>query len=765
MKLYRLCITLLTALLAYDTQADFSHKRPTPPNHTKKNVTEHFQTSITPLEINTNGTRTIDQPGHYYITGDTDFDPVNGGESPIIQIKSSNVTLNLNGKKIHQATGHTGSNVVGIEIGFTSSEQMTNEQIANVVVHNGSIHDCSGAGIIVHQNCRNITLSQLSILDCAFGGVIVGYNPFDIPTTYPSIFDAQETIRFVDPATGSSNSTKDILIENVYVSGVTGYYNTTTDVFAHAIGIQLVDVLNFQILDTISNSSQYSAPNNTKQSNTDPGGYYNPNRSGYNGYGVQLIRCQNGHIQNSECSNTLGYSAYGFLFEQSHNITCINCFANHTTADADPIETSAQSTTFNFMHHRDLGRAAGFMLHDSSNNTFDNCSALYTKGTREAAGFWLRRYIIMTSTTSIPNSQQFDPTILQPQITANNTASNVDLGNILLVPAIPSMIPTKGAGYEVPTTALYIAHGGSNCNHVINSQARHTSSLYLAAHGFLSQGNNNNSFTHTLAQNSTSGIGASSYAATNSISDFDTDTGVWSLVEYDKYKNPHTDQIIQYASGISLECTRLPLSEWNNGLQLKTPSTMGNLVFLGVVVNTTPAYAIPCWSETCSTISDGSYSENYGSVVGTGAGILINGGYKSIIKKNWISCNHSSTLGVTPDICNTASGIGAQGGYGILDLARNSTSLIMENLAYANETIQPKTVSGLTNYIEGANYHATYTDTTLKVPVEKASIGDFSPFNILTPFSNFEWECATTNPSYTLEPRKRIESVPKIFTI
>lgn len=109
-----------------------------------------------------------------------------------------------------------------------------------------------------------------------------------------------------------------------------------------------------------------------------------------------------------------------------------------------------------------------------------------------------------------------------------------------------------------------------------------------------------------------------------------------------------------------------------------------------------------------------------------------------------------------------------------IDLALNSTTLAIENLAFANQVIKPKTVTiccdgtpliGFGNYIEGANYHVKYTDAGLSLPVESASIGDFSPFNTLTPFSNFEWECSTLNPMYMIKDKMLVEAVARVFTL
>ncbi len=768
MKRYILKLSLYACLWTISSYPIPISKRPAASNHNQVLTTPVFQTSITPLEINTSGTKTISTPGEHYITNHVNFDPItNPADDTILHITTSNVRLNLNGKKISHSSANSTTHLKGIVI---------DPNLDNIVIYNGSIHDCSGAGIVIGQGCSNISIFNVSILNPGLTGIVIGYDPFDTGT-YTSVHQGQERIRFTDPANEPTYPTQDIILENVYVSGAAGYYDAATDIFSNAIGIQIADVKNFQLLNCLSNSNKYSAPDIIKNSSTDPGGHYLSTRSGYNAYGLQCIRCQNGHIENCEASDNQGYMACGFLLERCQSINFINCVAHHNEAEGDPVQhRTLLTTTFDFIAHRDIGRAAGFMLHDSSGNNFVGCSAFYTKGTREAAGFWLRRYSMLSSSTLIPNSQLYDPTIIQDQVTIPGVAANVDIGSVLLLPPTPESIPSIDSGYEPTRTSLYLQHSGSNCNHCTDCQARHTTSTYLGAHGFLSQGNINNTFEKITGQNSVSGIGVNStnYLLAGGLSDFDTGVDVWSLTEYEQYINSHTNQIIHYATGIALECIRLPLLVWNGTTIELADGGGGDLQFVGTRIQSGPdAYAIPCWAETCSSVCESTLQENYGSCVGSGVGILLNGAYKARIKKNWLYCNHSCSLGVTGDCADAPTGIGALGGYGLLDLATNSTSLIMENLAYANQTLRPKIVTiccngvstiGFGNYIEGSNYHVKYSNASLSLPIESASIGDFSPFNILTPFSNFEWECETINPNYTVKDKTLVENVERVFT-
>lgn len=758
-------------------------KRPKPPLTIRTLTTSNFQTSISPLELNTVGTKTISTPGDYYLTDDIDFHPTTAPTAPIaIHITTSNVTLDLNSKQLSQATTNTTSLVQAIVI---------DPGLTNIFIHNGSIHNFSGAGIIVGENCKNVTLYKVSVTQCCLGGIYIGYNPFNTGT-YATVFDGQEQIRVTDPANPRTTSTSDILLESVYVSGTTGYFSGTTTTYAHAIGIQIADVKNFQCLNTISNTNQYSAPTVIKNSTTNPGGYYVATRSGYMGCGINVIRSKNGYFEQSECSNSTGWAAYGYLIE---NCTCIdfqNCFANVNHGEGDPVlHTSLLDTTFNFIEHRDLGRAAGFMLNDSSGNHFSCCQANDTHGTRQAAGFWLRRYHLLTSANSIENSQYFDPTLIPSQITTTNVSgscgSTIELEQSFIFPELPSSPPAIGTGYVPTTTPVYIQDGGSNWNHCIECQATHSHSDYLDAYGFLAQGNSNNWFEKSVGQSCMSGSGPSAYTP-GGIANFDLSSGIWSLIEAPQYTSPHTSVIIQFAAGIALEALRLPLMQYNGTTKLYELQRSGtDLIFLAIKLQdfTTPPptseYALPYWSESCPNLFDNHFKDNMGSCVGTGVGALMNGALHGIIKNNWLSCNHSCTTGTNAVPCGSgsATGIGAQGGYGLLDVWFNCNSLIFDNKAFANQVIRPfiatcvgcttttTSGTGLGAFTEGANYKVTYTDPNLALPVESASIGDFSPFNILTPLSNFEWTSAAQNPSYKLLSRVLITSAiyPAVFTI
>lgn len=770
---------LIIAICCFGLNAFPVHisKKPSSPHARQALTTANFQISISPLEINTSGTKTLDIPGNYYLTDNIEFHPTGAPTANIvIHITSSNVSLDLNAKQISQASANHTPLVRAIVV---------DPGLSNILIHNGAISNCSGAGIVIASNCENITLHKLSVLSPGLSGIIIGYDPFNTGT-YSSVFNGQEQIQYFDPATPPTVFSKDILLDSIYVNGSSGYFSGSLTQYSHAIGIDLAYIENFQIMHSLSNTNTYSAPTLTMNSSINPGGYYVATRSGYMGCGIRMIGCQNGNIENCETSDNAGWTGYGTLMHNCRSINFYMCEADHNVGNGDPVmHMTLLPTSFDFLFHRDIGRAAGFMIQDSSDNHFENCQSHYTLGNRQSYGFCFRRYLMLSSSSSLPSSSYFNPTTIMPQLTATCTpnSSFIDLHNILSIPTLPANPPTIGAGYNVMTIPQYIVNAGSNWNTITHCHATHNVSKYLDGIGFLAQGGINNSFHEILGQSNMSGNGPSTYTP-SALADFDVGNGIWSLTEQPKYQNPFTNNLIEYAAGISLESTCLPLMQWN-GTTIQIQTNAGNVYFLGTKIKTIGSlseYALLSWAESYTSVCQSIFKDNYGLCVGTGVGLLLNGAISNIIKQNWFSCNHSCSTGSTASasICaDTPSGIGAQGGYGLLDMSSNCTSLIMENFAFGNQIIQPNVVLsciagvstvGLGSYIEGANYYTTYTDGTLSLPLTNSSIGDFSTLSNLLPYGNIEWgptiksSCSSvTNCSFL--NRTLIASVPNVFTV
>ncbi len=96
---------------------------------------------------------------------------------------------------------------------------------------------------------------------------------------------------------------------------------------------------------------------------------------------------------------------------------------------------------------------------------------------------------------------------------------------------------------------------------------------------------------------------------------------------------------------------------------------------------------------------------------GKGVGILLDGAYQADITKNVVATNHAD--------------VSAGKGYGIQDTASNSTSMILQNIAYGNAT---------------RNYSVNYTDSEQSLPVVTALYNNVSNLLMSGGWSNISLE-------------------------
>lgn len=759
------------------------------PQGTTGLATAQFTKPLAPATINNNGTQKIVRSGYYFLTNDLMFYPLQrwatskptinwqGETTPnsIICIATDNVIVDLNQKTISQKTDNNQElqqpNLVGIYI---------KPGVKNVTIKNGTINSLSGAGILIGANCQNVVIDNIAVLNSSMAGIIIGHNPFD--STYNSSHEGFDLIQYFDPTTCIANSTEDIIISNSSFIGTTGYYHYVDAgsvdqyEYSHAIGLFAADCKNLQVENCAFNSNKYQAPDNKKNSTDNPGGHYRTDRQGYDGYGAYFLRCKNGIIKNCQSLNNEGWAAYGYHLQNSSSMSFKNCQAISNSSQGDPLQHQTLLTTNFSWVHRYLGRAAGFMLKDSS-AAFDNCISLSNKGHREAAGFWCKRDTILTapSTTPIPScngATLFTPTG-STYTACKQTVLMTDIGALILpnYSSIASNPPTQGEGYTIPTLPRYVLDSGSSGNIFTQCIASSNESTYLDAYGFLTEGNSNNIYTECSANNNHGGSGTEDYEPSG-IADYDNGVGRWSLAEYDRYTNSFTNQILRFGAGFCNRSTRIPISEWDSDTKKYILYTISDhIVFLGVTIeNSSPDLKVILhWPEISSSIDNSTARDNFGDIAGPGVGILLNGADKNRISKNWLSCNSSSTSGITID---TTPGIGAHGGYGIFNINANNTALIMENYAFANQIVRPKIISDTgppvvtewARYIEGSNYHIRYYDSDQKLPLQEATIGDFSALVTAVPFTNYEWETTIESSPYSIKDKVLVESVPTIYT-
>lgn len=776
-------------------------------------ATAQFTTPISPSTINNNGTLKVYKPGYYFITDDVQFYPkqlwspykpdINWQNQTtpktIFYITTDNVILDLNQKTITQNASFSPNpqnplanrafqepNLVAIYIA---------DGVKNVVIKNGTINTVSGCGILVGPNCKNITIDNVSVINCAMGGIIVGYNPFDT-TMYNSVYHAMTQIQHQNPYTCPTNSTQGITISHCSITGSTGYYTYTDSesqehfIYSHAVGIHIVDAKDIQISNVLCNQHQYNAPSNIKNAQEILGSYYDLSREGYNGYGMMMVRCHNAIIDNTDTSYNTGWAGYGCFLLDSTAFTFQNCFARHNQGLADPLQFAQYYTDETEMswENRMLGRAAGYFCADTSGCTFENCKAAFNKGTRDTAGFWNKRYRLLTTPSNTEPSSCFSYTLFNPQTDVPSACLDHLLPLLvgtLIIPALSDFHEKPNLPYLVTTSPLYLLNGGSDTNTFRQCDSYANESVYLSGFGFLTEGNNTNGYYECTAQGNIAGVGTQNYqpsglaAYDNGINN-DKTLNIWALYEYERYKNPFTEKIILQGAGFAIRNTRLPIEQWDEEInRFKVLTFEGYTKFLGAVISHNDSanrYIVLSWADLGSSMHACISKENFGGNAGQGIGTYLDFGYNTLLEKNWMHGNKSDPFGtsVLLDGGYQAENIGALGGYGIFDTAENSVALCINNYLFGNQIIRPRIITDFeddgtpvidwADNIEGANYFIQYSADEESFPVQQGTVGDFSGFSTEIPFKNTEWRILSPLLEYTIKTKIRIAQNMLVFS-
>lgn len=112
--------------------------------------------------LNANATEVISAPGLYVFGSDITYEPTTNGE-PIVQISSSNVTLNLDYHTLSQLNTNTQTDTIGI---------LVDAGLTNVVIQNGQIRDLpEGLGVQVKEGCSAITIQNIDIINAGKRGL------------------------------------------------------------------------------------------------------------------------------------------------------------------------------------------------------------------------------------------------------------------------------------------------------------------------------------------------------------------------------------------------------------------------------------------------------------------------------------------------------------------------------------------------------------------------------------------------------------------
>lgn len=328
--------------------------------------------TITPQQMWSNSTSavasaaaiTISKPGKYILTGNLLINAQNNNVIGIL-ITANNVTLDLNGYTISQASGSTATGVVGIKVQYTDS----NTSLYNITIQNGQLSsvgadDLGGTAIVIGSSSNNtpyysMNLDTLRITKCGAAGINI-------------------------------TEVNDVTIDQVSVTSCTN--NNTGNLTLY--GLKLSACYNVAVSNA-SFSDLTCTASSTSNSDT---------------YGIYADGCQKVTFTNCDTSNNTATVAdtaavatvYGtYLYDSTvttnQNLNFINCRASNNSATV--------TGTANLLN------AGGFVADDAGSSfaktlTFTNCTANNNSTSTGASsnyayGFKLRYTIGVTMTNCL----------------------------------------------------------------------------------------------------------------------------------------------------------------------------------------------------------------------------------------------------------------------------------------------------------------------------------------------------------------------------
>lgn len=404
----------LACALSMPILASSNSNTPVPPlqvgpqlSATSSLVTAQFQTNITSMSINQNGTKELSKPGHYYLSDNCAFSPVTGAaqdDTMVFYITSSNVTLDLNRKMLTQANNTLNVTAIVIAPG-----------VSHVTITNGFIKHFSGLGIAIQEGCSHITLENLHISDCAMGG-IEAVGSFDTPIKNFKMINVLSSNHTGDTAAFGGDNTYDAYAATLEYVDNAQLHSCGFNHCSSADGASIALIMTF-----CKNASVINSQAMLNESSTDAVGMFfilcdtltlfnctstqNKSNTG-NVFGFYIMGCSNSKMYNCFAeSNQAELKSYGFAFvgflsdnedfpgyfgSNHNNIQHCQSSYNIASSGSSYGFYSAGNTGNNFLQCVAQGNlsgtddetyAAGFFaeglvagtLHDESFLTIENC--------------------------------------------------------------------------------------------------------------------------------------------------------------------------------------------------------------------------------------------------------------------------------------------------------------------------------------------------------------------------------------------------------
>jgi hypothetical protein len=281
---------------------------------------------------------TIDQPGLFLLDVTRAYSPTTNNDS-IINITSSNVTLDFQGNSISQGSNNTQTGLDGVAI---------NSGLTNITIKNAHIQNLSGVGIRINSACTKITIKDSLIETCYSGGILL-----------------------------SGPGVSGIEVGNTRISTCTGVNG------GPAYGIRSISAAAANIHDCIINQNDASTTSsgygisleNSQLCVLSDNNIVSNGGSGI-AAGISLTACNNVILQNLFVANTICHdttyagTAYGFYINQSTNTLSLNC------------RSAANINSSSYCY--------GLAVQDGQKNVFESFISGFNKATQQCAGILLQ---------------------------------------------------------------------------------------------------------------------------------------------------------------------------------------------------------------------------------------------------------------------------------------------------------------------------------------------------------------------------------------
>jgi len=307
---------------------------------------------ITQNQINqAGGTIQLTAPGNYFFT--EDIISLGSGTDPIIQIDSSNITLDLCGRSL---SGIDGNKASGIFINTTT----------HVTIKNGIIQDMLISGVMVNGGCTDIVLESITTLSCGLYGIQIGDSVIGNPS--PNLATITD-LRISECAA--------LACGQLFLPTPVAFRGSSRFVLNYFGGLYAFNCTNL----VIENSS------------------FNENLSG-NVFGFFIANCNNCTLTNCLANNNRGVQfIQGGLITDSNNILLSKCQFNNNTGDPTSLSVTAgisfagvSNIEFNDCQasNNSAESGTGFFGSNCQNALFINCAALNNSGSsNDSVGFSL----------------------------------------------------------------------------------------------------------------------------------------------------------------------------------------------------------------------------------------------------------------------------------------------------------------------------------------------------------------------------------------